>query len=332
MMPRRGTALAAAFLIVFCFARISNADRDGISAATSRAYTAGHAVDGGPKQVDYSQFSKMLASMLVLREGGLPEATQAIPHLAATTHHYLNTQVFLNKHPEINRRLKNFTDFHSYKENTDLLTKISDKMYAKGEKIKAAITSKKDQKITEKIQNKINSVTEALKPPGYDEELAKVNKWLEKFHISVTPKAISAPNKFSNFAGAVSSAVTGLSIGASGITWAPAIVSYGAVGLSASATALSITPGVFSFFPALLNLQPQLAQIQPSMFASFPDGINIQPQGVVTSPNLFVTAPTGINILPQGVTVAASGFVEASTGVNVQAQGISWGPVNHIIP
>jgi hypothetical protein len=97
----------------------------------------------------------------------------------------------------------------------------------------------------------------ALEPSGYQDELDKLNKWLAKFHISVTPKSISAPNKFSNFAGAIGSSVTGLSIGASGITWAPAIVSYGPVGLSASATALSITPAVFSFFPAILNVQPQ---------------------------------------------------------------------------
>lgn len=68
-------------------------------------------------------------------------------------------QVFLNKHPVIARRLKNFTDFHSYKDNTDLLTKIGDKLTAKGDKIEAAIVTDKDQKITDKIQNKINNIT-----------------------------------------------------------------------------------------------------------------------------------------------------------------------------
>lgn len=62
-----------------------------LPASVARANRTGNM--HGPPQVDYSKFSKMLASMLVLREGGIPEATQAIPQLAATTHHYLNTQV-----------------------------------------------------------------------------------------------------------------------------------------------------------------------------------------------------------------------------------------------
>lgn len=44
-------------------------------------------------EVDYSNFSKMLASMLVLREGGIAEATRAIPYLSAETFNYLGTQV-----------------------------------------------------------------------------------------------------------------------------------------------------------------------------------------------------------------------------------------------
>lgn len=68
-------------------------------------------------------------------------------------------QVFLNKHPEISRKLKNFTDFHSYKDNVDLLDKIDKKIHAKGDKIGAAIVTDKDDKINAKIQNKINNIT-----------------------------------------------------------------------------------------------------------------------------------------------------------------------------
>lgn len=91
--PCRDFVRAAFLLAVLSHTALG--DRDGTASITSRANTAGHA-HGAPPQVDFTQFSKMLAGMLVLREGGLPEATQAIPHLAATTHHYLNTQV---QHP-----------------------------------------------------------------------------------------------------------------------------------------------------------------------------------------------------------------------------------------
>lgn len=43
--------------------------------------------------VDYSSFSKMLAGVLVLREGGIANATLALPHLNAVTQQYLDTQV-----------------------------------------------------------------------------------------------------------------------------------------------------------------------------------------------------------------------------------------------
>eukprot|EP00884_Botryococcus_braunii_P015230 jgi/Botrbrau1/2390/Bobra.0395s0022.1 len=318
---------------VMCLGYISlvRCDRSGAASATSRAYTARNAKQG-PPQVDYTHFAKMLAGMLVLREGGISEATRAIPLLAATSHHYMSTQVFLNRHPDVSRRLKNFTDFHSYKENLDLIGKIREKMVAKGDKIGDAITTAKDTKITKKIQEKIDKALEVLQPPGYQEDLDNLNAWLAKFHINVTPKEISAPNKFSNFADVISKTVTGVSVAAGGITWAPAVVAYGPVGISAGIQGLAFTPALFNYFPAVLNVQPQIAQIQPVLFGVYPDGMNIQPQGVTVAPNLFVCAPTGLNILPQGVTVAASGFVEASTAVNVQNTGISWGPVNHIIP
>lgn len=68
-------------------------------------------------------------------------------------------QVFLNQHPSINMRLKNFTDFHSYKENVDLLGKIDQKLKNKGNIIQDAIVTDKDTKITAKIQGKIDKIT-----------------------------------------------------------------------------------------------------------------------------------------------------------------------------
>lgn len=57
------------------------------------ANTTGTAGSDTAPEFDYSNFSRMLASMLVLREGGIAEATRAIPGLSAETFNYLGTQV-----------------------------------------------------------------------------------------------------------------------------------------------------------------------------------------------------------------------------------------------
>lgn len=49
--------------------------------------------DAANVTADYSMLSKLLAGMLVLREGSIADATRAIPTLSAMTHHFLNTQV-----------------------------------------------------------------------------------------------------------------------------------------------------------------------------------------------------------------------------------------------
>eukprot|EP00884_Botryococcus_braunii_P009031 jgi/Botrbrau1/18129/Bobra.53_1s0007.1 len=282
--------------------------------------------------VDYSTFSKILAGVLVLREGGVANATRAIPYLNAVTQQFLDTQLYLNTHPKIMKLIQNFTDFHSYKDNTDLLEKIEKHLKEKGTWLGKHIEKKKDKKLTAHIQEKINNAAAKLRPVGFDKDLAELNRHLAKFHIVIRPKQITAPTKFQNSAVALSSTVTALSAQVSGITWAPALVRYGHVGLGMLATGLSITPTALAVIPSLSRTAIQGVNIQPSLLTVGPEGVNIQPGGVRVAPNLFVVAPTGVNILPQGVAVGAAGFVEASTGVNVQTAGARWGPVNHIIP
>jgi hypothetical protein len=57
-------------------------------------YTLPHDTNASDGEIiDFSAFSKLLASALVLREGAISNATRALPYLSAVTHHYLNTQV-----------------------------------------------------------------------------------------------------------------------------------------------------------------------------------------------------------------------------------------------
>eukprot|EP00884_Botryococcus_braunii_P014508 jgi/Botrbrau1/23058/Bobra.0243s0001.1 len=332
-LPTFRTASLAALCMLSC-SRIAAEDKGG-TAAPSPARGSSDYVDdvsNSSSAVDYSPFSRMLAGALVLREGGIANATRALPYLTAVTQHYLDTQVYLNTHPKVMKLIKNFTDFHSYKDNTDLLDKLEKHMKKKGDKLGKHIMKEKDEKLTEHIQQKIENATAKLHSAKFDKDLEELNKHLAKFHIEVKPKEISAPTKFDNEAAFFSKSITGLSAAFSGVTWAPALVSYGAVGLSASAEWLSITPAVLQIDPVLASTSIQGVQVNPALLNVATDGVNVQPQGVAVAPSLFVVAPVGVNILPQGVSVAASGLVEASTGVNVQAQGVSWGPVNHVIP
>eukprot|EP00884_Botryococcus_braunii_P009033 jgi/Botrbrau1/18130/Bobra.53_1s0008.1 len=310
----------------------SGAPTASVVASNSSTMTASENSENSTASIDYSAFAKMLAGALVLREGGIANATRTLPYLSAVTQHYLNTQVYLNTHPKVQNMIKNFTDYHYHKDNTDLLDKIDEHIKKKGDKIGEHFKKEKDEKIEKHIQEKIDKATAKLHPAKFDKDLEELNKHLAKFHIHVQPKDISAPSKFKNDAFLIKKTIEGLSSEVSGVTWAPTLVKYGAVGLGFEATGLSITPTLLQMDPTLLSTQIQGIFVNPALLYVQPAGVAIQPQGVFVAPSLFVVSPSGVNINPAGVQVAANGFVEASTGVNVQAQAVSWGPVNHIIP
>jgi hypothetical protein len=84
-----------ALCVVSC--RLSLATKTGPAAARSKTASSfaaeKHRTGNLSSSVNYSALSKMLAGVMVLREGGIGEAIRAIPHLSVTTHHFLQTQV-----------------------------------------------------------------------------------------------------------------------------------------------------------------------------------------------------------------------------------------------
>eukprot|EP00884_Botryococcus_braunii_P009034 jgi/Botrbrau1/18131/Bobra.53_1s0009.1 len=332
MIRLRDVAIAA--LCTFFLCPTGLADKTAATTALLRGQTSpnfGASSKTSPAAVDYTALSRMLAGVLVLREGGVSEAILALPYLSTVTLHYLNTQVYLNNHPRIMKMIQNFSDFHFYKDSADLVDKIDKQLKRKGARLGKHMTEDKDEKLASDIQDKIENTTALLKPASFDKDLEELNAYLAKFHINVQPKQIMAPTKFQNAAAAISNTISALTASISGITWSPSLISYGAVGLSATANGLSITPSLLNIAPDLLNIQFQGIYINPALLNVAPDAVTIQPQGVFVAPTLFAVAPTAVNILPQGVAVGASGFVEASTGVNVQTAGVAWAPVNHDI-
>lgn len=96
-------------------ANITDAAIDPVGTAETANITEISSTKDAPPSVDYSNFARMLAGMLILREGGLPEATRAIPALSAEAFNYLGAQVFLDGGiPSLNHPPANITSSINY--------------------------------------------------------------------------------------------------------------------------------------------------------------------------------------------------------------------------
>jgi hypothetical protein len=68
-------------------------------------------------------------------------------------------QAFLNRHPGILKKVRNFTNYHFHKDNVDLIDKIDEELKRKGDEIGKHIMTEKDAQLTERIQKKIDTIT-----------------------------------------------------------------------------------------------------------------------------------------------------------------------------
>lgn len=113
------------------------------------------------KEADYSHFAEMLASVMMMREGGVDKAMEAVPMLHDTTHAYIKTMSLAEKHPEwfSKNGTTKAADWGGLKDgDLDLLKAIKDANateYEKedpltelGEKIAAKMGGKADKDVT----------------------------------------------------------------------------------------------------------------------------------------------------------------------------------------
>jgi hypothetical protein len=112
------------------------------------------------KEADYSHFAEMLASVMMMREGGVDKAMEAVPMLHDTTHAYIKTMSLAETHPEwFSKNGTKAADWGGLKDgDLDLLKAIKDANateYEKddpltelGEKIKAKMGDKDVKSVT----------------------------------------------------------------------------------------------------------------------------------------------------------------------------------------
>ena len=115
----------------------------------------------------------------------------------------------------------------------------------------------------------------------------------------------------------ISIAPTGVAVGGQGINISPVGVGIAPIGGSIAAQGVNLQPVLILVQPIGGNVQPQGAQIAPFLIAVSPIGGNVQPQGAVIAPVGTAIAPVGRAIVPQGAVIAPVHNAYAPVRVNL---------------
>lgn len=104
--------------------------------------------------------------------------------------------------------------------------------------------------------------------------IEQLNAKLNQYNIEVTGKSIGQPSKFANEAAVISRAITGISLGLTGVEFAPCLISYGVTGVSLGGTGLNVAPVGLQTSAVGSAVSVQGANIQPSLILIQPIGSN----------------------------------------------------------
>jgi hypothetical protein len=134
------------------------------------------------KEADYGHFAEMLASVMMLREGGVDKALEAVPMLHDTTHAYIKTMSLAEKNPEWFSK-KNGTEWAGLKDSDiDLLKAIKDAnatepekddpLFKLGEKIEAKLGGKEKNVTKDWETDKVEKFEKMLPQDKTDDDAA----------------------------------------------------------------------------------------------------------------------------------------------------------------
>ena len=335
------------------------------------------------KEADYSHFAEMLASVMLLREGGVEKALESVPMLHDETHAYIKTVSLLSK-SEFNltnwkgmsasgvasiagKSGKNITG-GDYAAKNDALKQsgvdLMNKLYATGMLVVDPAVDEKLAPVTASMNalgDKIAGTDEAFiadvrrerrerreereiwgrrrrrrrrpahppTPPPSPPLSPQLNAKLNKYNIAVTGKSVGQPSKFNNAAALVTRFITGVSLSATGVNFAPCLISYSATGVVAGATAVNVAPVGVGFTPNGVVAAAQGVNLQPVLILVQPIGANVQPQGAQIAPFLIAVSPLGVNVQPQGANIAPARVAVAPVGTAIVPQGKVYAPVEN---
>jgi hypothetical protein len=172
-----------------------------LAAAAGTASAAGNRPFSSPvegtagKEADYGHFAEMLASVMMVREGGVDKALEAVPMLHDTTHAYIKTMSLAETHPEWFAGKKNASEWAGLKaSDVDLLKAIKDAnktesdkewdpLFKLGEKIEEKLGGKEKNKTLDWEGKKMEALEEMMPHDKMDDDkefLGHLNDKLSK--------------------------------------------------------------------------------------------------------------------------------------------------------
>ena len=237
------------------------------------------------RTADYGALSQLVATVLLVREGGVDRALEAVPLLHDETHAYVQATSLLAANPAWGNvsewkglttkqhalLAKNATGGAKNLTASDPLVNwvdgVQKKLNASGK------LGDWDPAADPKV-NKTSTFLNALgdKIVGNDTAwMDELNAKLAQYNIVVTGKSVAQPSKFANEAATIARSITGLSLAAFGVNFAPCLVSWSNTGVLAGVTGKNGRgggergvgrPHSFTFLKSSPPLPPPLTSVQ----------------------------------------------------------------------
>jgi hypothetical protein len=227
-------------------------DGDSDAAAAAEAATAEELVRS--READYAHFAELVATVMIVREGGVDAALEAVPILHDSTDAYISAltmspTALLSANGTATTKwsglsaaaaaliAQNYTalqqtDPFGWKAAGNALgSKVNNATFL--DPLLAPVTAKLKSNAT---VAKLNAVADAVILGRANDAalIQELNDQFANYNVEFKGKSIGDPTKFSNAASVISKAITGVSLSATAINFAPCLVSISPTAASAS--------------------------------------------------------------------------------------------------
>jgi len=196
------------------------------------------------RDADYAHFAELLGTVMLMREGGVEGAMAAVPILHDESLAYLTAASLIADSVEATKASgKNNFDLKSWQGLSDVAAAKLAKNYsailendpltASGDSLSQRIDATFGPEVP-KTDAATNATVDALTNlgnfltagKGNDQDFIKsINSRLSKYNIEFQTNEVKPPARFANNAALISRAITGIGLSATGINFAPCLIS-----------------------------------------------------------------------------------------------------------
>lgn len=235
-------------------------------------------------EATYGHFADLLASVLVLREGGVSEALDALPALHDTTDAYVRTLSIIRASEAAGggalgpaAKWRGLTDgavlrLANLLPNTTKYANYTDPLAASGQQVQAALDDKWGPEPALGWERKwrwqqlANTISKAVPDSANDDPvIAELNAKLSQYNVEVSAKHVMEPSRFENAAAVISKNIAGLHLMDSAFTFAPCLVSVHAAPLMLHGTGINVAPSAVGVMATGAMAWPQGVNLQPAL-------------------------------------------------------------------